>query len=210
MAEGVEHKFTTEQKVFLIKSFYETNNKSETCRRFSKKLNRQTTRETLGDIVKRFEENEPVFKLNGHVNRHNSIYWASENPRIDLERDLNVPGISVWVGLSSYGVIDPFFFNSIVTDASCVQMLRDQFQPVIADWPDISDFWFQHDSSSVHYSQIACDYLEEMFPDRWIGRRGAVEWPPRSPELYKKVCRSMEFRLHKCIEANGWHFEQDY
>jgi hypothetical protein len=55
MAEGVEHKLTTEQKVFLVETFYKTNNKSETCRRFSKKLNRQTTRETLGDIVKRFE-----------------------------------------------------------------------------------------------------------------------------------------------------------
>jgi hypothetical protein len=56
------------------------------------------------------------------------------------------------VGLSLYGVIGPFFFNSTVTNASYVQMLRDQFQPVIADWPDISDFWFQHDGSSVHYN----------------------------------------------------------
>ncbi len=80
-----------------------------------------------------------------------------------------------WVGLSLYGVIGPFFFNSTVTGASYVQILQDQFQSVIADWPDMSDFWFQHGGSPAHYSQIARDYLKEMFLDRWIGRRGAVE-----------------------------------
>ena len=26
-------------------------------------------------------------------------------------------------------------------------------------------------------------WLDEHFPGRWIGRRGPVEWPPRSPDL---------------------------
>ena len=26
-------------------------------------------------------------------------------------------------------------------------------------------------------------WLDEHFPDRWIGRRGFVEWPARSPDL---------------------------
>lgn len=39
--------------------------------------------------------NEVVFKPNGHVNRHNSIYWTSEDPKIDLKRELNVLDISV-------------------------------------------------------------------------------------------------------------------
>jgi hypothetical protein len=26
-------------------------------------------------------------------------------------------------------------------------------------------------------------YLDEVFPNRWIGRRGQIEWPARSPDL---------------------------
>ncbi|MBZ5796973.1 hypothetical protein K8353_43720, partial [Burkholderia contaminans] len=26
-------------------------------------------------------------------------------------------------------------------------------------------------------------YLDEVFPNRWIGRRGRIEWPARSPDL---------------------------
>ncbi len=42
-----------------------------------------------------------IFKLNEHINRHNSIYWVPENAGIDFESVFNVPGISVWMGLSS-------------------------------------------------------------------------------------------------------------
>lgn len=27
------------------------------------------------------------------------------------------------------------------------------------------------------------EYLEETFPGKWIGRRGAIEWPARSPDM---------------------------
>ncbi len=27
------------------------------------------------------------------------------------------------------------------------------------------------------------DYLNQVFPDRWIGRRGPLEWAARSPDL---------------------------
>ena len=27
------------------------------------------------------------------------------------------------------------------------------------------------------------DWLDEKFPDRWIGRRGPFDWPARSPDL---------------------------
>ncbi|CAF4694672.1 unnamed protein product [Rotaria sp. Silwood2] len=353
MAEGIQHTFTTEQRIFVVKNSYQTNNKSETCRRFNEQFNRQIKRDTVADIVDRFEESgkvddrkrtgrpfvvrteenkeaikslfsnnpttstrraaselgisktsilrilselklhpyrhrlvqqlndddpdrrtefcekllmmaeedhsifdkiiwtdEAIFKLNGHVNRHNSIYWASENPRIDIERDFNVPGISVWIGISSNGIISPFFFNSTVTGESYVEMLKDYFEPAVADWSDLNDFWYQHDGAPAHYSRIAREYLDEMFPDRWMGRRDPIEWPPRSSDLSppdffawgvvkdavyskkstsidqlqneivdefqqistdlcKKVCRSVESRLHKCIQADGWQFEQD-
>ena len=34
-----------------------------------------------------------------------------------------------------------------------------------------------------HFATVVREYLDETFPERWIGRRGALEWPPRSPDL---------------------------
>ena len=34
-----------------------------------------------------------------------------------------------------------------------------------------------------HYSLETRDWLSKHLPDRWIGRRGPIEWPARSPDL---------------------------
>ncbi len=60
MAEDVGQRLTTEQRVFVLKAFYQKNNKSETCRRFDEQFHRQIRRETIADIIDRFEENGTV------------------------------------------------------------------------------------------------------------------------------------------------------
>lgn len=47
--------------------------------------------------------NEAQFKLNELVNRHNSIYYDTVNPRITFKKQLNQPGVLVWAGMSSFG-----------------------------------------------------------------------------------------------------------
>ncbi|XP_050509092.1 protein FAM200A-like [Diabrotica virgifera virgifera] len=37
----------------------------------------------------------------------------------------------------------------------------------------------------AHYNALVNGELDELFPERWIGRDGPVHWPPRSPELNK-------------------------
>ena len=76
---------------------------------------------------------EAIFKLNGHVNRHNSLYLTSENPQIDIERDFSVAGVYVWIGLSSYAIIGPFFFNSTVAGESYAEMLQDYSHSEVID-----------------------------------------------------------------------------
>ena len=34
-----------------------------------------------------------------------------------------------------------------------------------------------------HFSQVVRQYLNHKFPNRWIGRGGIKNWPPRSPDL---------------------------
>ena len=35
----------------------------------------------------------------------------------------------------------------------------------------------------AHYALVVREWLDEWFPNMWIGRRGPIEWPPRSPDL---------------------------
>ena len=44
---------------------------------------------------------EASFKLNGKINRHNCVIYATEVPYFTYEKQLNQPGIIVWGALSS-------------------------------------------------------------------------------------------------------------
>ena len=33
-----------------------------------------------------------------------------------------------------------------------------------------------------HYARAATEYVQQTFPQLWFGRRGSIEWPPRSPD----------------------------
>jgi hypothetical protein len=38
---------------------------------------------------------ETSFKLNGRINRHNSVYWSDSNPREVIQEELDVPSLTV-------------------------------------------------------------------------------------------------------------------
>ena len=41
---------------------------------------------------------------------------------------------------------------------------------------------WQQDGTPAHYSVAVREFLDEKF-STWIGRRGTIDWPPRSPDL---------------------------
>ena len=49
-----------------------------------------------------------------------------------------------------------------------------------------NDIIFLHDGCPAHYYRRVVAYLNERFPNRWIGRGSTVPWPARSPDL--NVC----------------------
>lgn len=130
---------------------------------------------------------EAQFKLNGLVNRHNSVYYDTINPHISYEKQMNQPGVLVWAGLSSFGLFGPYFFEKTENGQSYLEMLKNYFIPglklVHGDRLHNSEIYFQHDGAPAHYAQAVRNYLDEEFEHRVIGRRGCIEWPPRSPDL---------------------------
>jgi len=43
--------------------------------------------------------------------------------------------------------------------------------------------WYQQDGAPPHSHRDVRAYLDNTFPDRWIGCRGSVEYPQRSPDV---------------------------
>ena len=54
---------------------------------------------------------EAIFKLNGHVNRHDNITWTDTNPRKIIDRPFQSPGVMVWAGVFNDRLIGPIFFD---------------------------------------------------------------------------------------------------
>ena len=122
---------------------------------------------------------EAMFKLNGTINRHNCVYWASENPHASVEKEVNLPGVTCWAAISSSGIIGPYFFETTVNSCTYLDMLENYFLPRVQD----EESYFQHDGAPAHYGKDVRTWLDQNFAGKWFGRRGSVEWPPRSPDL---------------------------
>ena len=58
---------------------------------------------------------EATFKLLGQINHHNCVYWSDRNPHLMITSKLNQPGITVWAGILSAGIVCPEFFERTVT-----------------------------------------------------------------------------------------------
>jgi len=118
---------------------------------------------------------EATFKLNGHVNRHNCVYYATENPHIVITQEMNAPGIVVWAGIWSGGLIGPFFFRDTVTGRSYLEMLDEKIVPAIEYQMNLEEIFYMHDGAPAHYHQSVRRFLDKTFPDRWVGRRGPID-----------------------------------
>nr|XP_018913457.1 PREDICTED: uncharacterized protein LOC109041542 [Bemisia tabaci] len=131
---------------------------------------------------------ESTFFLNGTVNRHNCTYWATENPFQFRESHTQTPQkINVWCGILGDKIVGPFFMEENLTGPLYLTLLEEAIVPRIVEIVEASDQdfdpWFQQDGAPAHFSLAVRNYLNAEFPGRWIGRRGAIEWPPRSPDL---------------------------
>ena len=126
---------------------------------------------------------EAIFHLNGTVNRHNAITWATH---VYIERDTQKKaGVMLWVGLIKDSIIGPFFFDSSVTGGVYLNLLKRSVWPALRALmrDEIDLVYFQQDGASAHYSKVARRWLDDTFKERWIGKAGPIPWPARSPDL---------------------------
>lgn len=123
---------------------------------------------------------ESSFNLAGEVNRHNCVYYATENPNVTIIKPIKSPSLTVWAAISSIGLIGPYFFEGTVTGQNYLQMLKTFF---IRKIKARDKYHFMQDGAPPHYAKDVRSWLDNKFPERWIGRRGPIDWPPRSPDM---------------------------
>ena len=135
---------------------------------------------------------EATFMLNGSVNRHNCRYWHASNPHVTLEVHTQFPEkLNVWCGILDGNVIGPFFIRGTLTSVGYLELLQNEIIPKIKEIkphpinPQAlhQDVWYQQDGAPAHFGQQVRIFLDQNFPGQWIGRRGPIEWPPRSPDM---------------------------
>ncbi len=126
---------------------------------------------------------EAHFYLPGAVNNQNMRYWSDENPRIIHEKPLHSPKLTVWMGVASYGLIGPFFFDQTVNGNRYREMLEQQLVPALCRKRKLSSTWFQQDGATCHTAGETMELLHKHFGNRIISRGTDLCWPPRSPDL---------------------------
>ena len=124
---------------------------------------------------------ESKFTLNGSVIRHNCVIWNTENPHFTTEHNIqNQSGVMVWAAISSEGICGPHFFDENVNAENYLLFLQQHVFPIAARDRGI---WFMQDGAPAHFARKVREQLDKSFKNRWIGRRGAIEWAPRSCDL---------------------------
>lgn len=126
---------------------------------------------------------EAQFTRDGVFNIHNSHIWAENNPHsIRLRNSQHKFSVNVWCAVINKHLIGPHFFDGRLTSAIYLDFLQN-ILPGMLQGINIRGIYFQHDGAGPHFGLEVRSYLDNTYPNRWIGRGGPIPWPPRSPDF---------------------------
>lgn len=131
---------------------------------------------------------ESKFDRDGITNYHNLHFWAprGENPHVSREgAHQRRFSLNVWMGIIHSHLIGPFFLPDNLNGESYEEFLRNNLYMLLENVPIEyrRGMIFQHDGCPAHFRISVREWLNETFPQRWIGRGGPIPWPARSPDL---------------------------
>lgn len=121
----------------------------------------------------------------GFFNRHNEHYWARENPRVNIQvRPQHRFGFNVWVGLWKDRILGPYIFEETLNARRYLNFLNHEMLNYFTNVPlnELQNLWWQQ-RCPLHNAHIVATRLHTLFPNKWIGTRGVIAWPARSPDL---------------------------
>jgi hypothetical protein len=97
--------------------------------------------------------------------------------------------ITVWVAMSSHGLLVPICFEEPVNTERYLSMLRKSFVPDLATGLLLHTRWFVQDGARPHTANVSWDFLHDTFVSRVISTRFpdrsacGQNWQRNSPDL---------------------------
>ena len=86
---------------------------------------------------------EHIIWSDGIINRHNSVYYAEENPPHTVTKGVASSGLFVWAAIHGSGVIGPYFFDGTCNADYYIEMLSTFFLPALQALPDSDSYILQ-------------------------------------------------------------------
>ena len=125
---------------------------------------------------------ELTFHVSALLNRHNLKIRGSENPHDTCELERDSPKLNVWCEIMHDIIIGPFFFvEKSITDKIYLNLLAEYMSPRLEQYqPQVI---FKQEGAPPHWGLEVCQFLNETFSDRWIGRDGPIPWLLRFPDI---------------------------
>lgn len=134
-----------------------------------------------------FWMDEATFTRDGITNCRNLHQWSHENPRLKRASTFQVKfSINVWAALIDDILIGPVILPRTLNAERFLELLQN-LPMLMEDVPLATRrrgrMYLQMDGCPAHYGREVRRFLNENYPNRWIGRGGPVGWPARSPDL---------------------------
>lgn len=162
---------------------------------------------------------EANFYINGEINHQNWRYWSDSNPNwTDPSKMQGAGKVMVWCGIWGTRIIGPFFVKGNMNSDVYLRMLQEEIVPSLLNEDGEFPEFFQQDGAPPHFGVSVRAWLDQQFPNRWIGRGGPIEWPARSPDLspldfylwghlkslvYAKKIRNLDHLQERIVDACG-------
>lgn len=129
---------------------------------------------------------EAKFSKNGIQNRHNSHFWASENPNVTRERNFQLSwSFNVYCAIKDNRILCIYFYDNNLTGANYLWLLNNVVTAALRHLPEqeVQNCFYQMDGAPPHNTHAVRTALEELFRGQWIAHNGPYRYPPRSPDL---------------------------
>ena len=93
--------------------------------------------------------------------------------------------VNVWCGVIGDQLIGPYIISQRLSGNIYANVLQDELPALLENVAVQTrrQMYYQRDKVPPHFSQVVRQFLNHKFPNRWIGRGSAQNWPPRSPDL---------------------------
>lgn len=133
---------------------------------------------------------ESKFSREGITNFHNLHEWADKDGNPHWKKQVSFQkkfSVNVWAGVIGRTLIGPHFLPDNLNGPNYLEFLQNDL-PILLEEVGVPleaerEIIFQQDGCPAHWSLAVREYLDNCFPECWIGRDGPIPWPARSPDL---------------------------